>query len=480
MDNVVHNPLPPEEQERLTRLQEELEGQELTALLERLQQQFKLSVNQIAIAADMDESALHKILKGENREFKAEQVDALLDDLEQNHGIFNSYERAIWQRALRIAAFLHFELYKAVEPRLRKIEDPVKRIEALKAYLREQYPALTETYDESGGTFPIFIPLVDITARELDKRWGWIRIPSGYRLSGVKGNEYHLRSIDLFPKKLTGLRPELEVEDTGFGTYTIRQRLEQTTQVATHKSDRREENIKQLGGLEFVFVPAGSFIMGSKQDYEKPQHNVDIPYDYWIGRFPVTNAQYAEFGGKTFEIPGKELHPARIYLVGFLGFPSRNAQLFIDWLNNRFKSELPSGYVFCLPSEAEWEKAARGIDGREWPWGDKFDKNKCNSRPDFDEWKGGSTTPVGAYSPQGDSPYGAADMAGNVCELTRSVFKSYPYRFDDGRENGVGSSVLRGGSFGDLPTSVRTAYRHFDVIVTSTVGFRVAIIPRLR
>src|SRR6266498_3292183 len=170
MDNVVHNPLPPEEQERLTRLQEELEGQELTALLERPQQQFKLSVNQIAIAADMDESALHKILKGENREFKAEQVDALLDDLEQNHGIFNSYERAIWQRALRIAAFLHFELYKAVEPRLRKIEDPVKRIEALKAYLREQYPALTETYDESGGTFPIFIPLVDITARELDKR----------------------------------------------------------------------------------------------------------------------------------------------------------------------------------------------------------------------------------------------------------------------------------------------------------------------
>ncbi len=179
---------------------------------------------------------------------------------------------------------------------------------------------------------------------------------------------------------------------------------------------------------------------------------------------------------------GKMLHPV-------VNVSWYDAQKYIAWFNKNYQPELPDGYRFCLPSEAEWEKAARGFDGNEYPWGDAFDDKKCNTS----EGGKGDTTPVGAYSPQGDSPFGCADMAGNVWEWTRSLWGAdsgepafkYPYRFDDGREDESADKssrrVLRGGSFLDDSWDARCSVRFNFVpdLFSNSDGFRVCASPIL-
>ena len=240
--------------------------------------------------------------------------------------------------------------------------------------------------------------------------------------------------------------------------------------------------IYTFGEMEFVEVPAGKFMMGSgsqdePSDDEKPQHTVDIPHDYFMARFPVTNAQYATYvNAKGIIHPVSGWEKKRDHPVANVSWS--DAMAYCQWLNDLRRNELPSGVVLRLPTEAEWEKAARGTDGFIYPWGNTFDKNKCNT----DEGGKNDTTSVGVYSPQGDSPYGAADMVGNVWEWTHSLFEKYPYEVDDGREDEIisGDHVQRGGSFIGTDQFARSAsrYRGYASFL-DFVGFRVVIAPSI-
>jgi len=228
-------------------------------------------------------------------------------------------------------------------------------------------------------------------------------------------------------------------------------------------------------GMEFMRVPAGKFLMGGSDrgendEYEISQHTVDISHDYWMAHYLVTNEQYNIYiKSKGINNPvhlweRKKDHPVS-------GVEWIEALEYCQWLNSLLKAELPSGLVLRLPTEAEWEKAARGTDGWEYPWGNNFDKNRCNT---YEGGKGG-TTPVGFYSPLGDSPYGCADMAGNIWEWNHSLMKAYPYNIKDGREDEKvsGYRVLRGGSFDYDGMFARCAYRgDYDPPLNSR-GFRV-------
>jgi len=195
-----------------------------------------------------------------------------------------------------------------------------------------------------------------------------------------------------------------------------------------------------------------------------------------MSRFPVTNELYnAYIKSKGIEHPVKGWEKKKDHPVTYVGWT--DAIVYCEWLNSLFKNELRSDLVLRLPTEAEWEKAARGPDGREYPWGNEFDKNKCNV---YENGKDG-TTSVGLYSPRGDSPYGCADMAGNVWEWTHSLREKYTYDHYDGREDekASGARVLRGGSI--FGRGARCAYRHDNRTInySEDYGFRVVVAPKL-
>lgn len=236
--------------------------------------------------------------------------------------------------------------------------------------------------------------------------------------------------------------------------------------------------------IDWITIPAGPFLMGSDksqdklaQDDETPQHSGVHLSEYHIARLPVTNAQYLQFvRAANHKIPehwiegepppGKSNHPA-------VNVAWHEAQAYCTWASK------VTGRDIRLPSEAEWEKAARGADGRIWPWGnDPPDATRCNFNMEV-----GDTTPVGNY-PRGASPYGVLDMAGNVWEWTNSRLGKYPYVAADGRENVGGPNdnalrVLRGGSYGNVAEYVRCAYRYWDFPLNGddVIGFRVVASP---
>ncbi len=232
-------------------------------------------------------------------------------------------------------------------------------------------------------------------------------------------------------------------------------------------------------GCELLLVPSGEFVMGSEAPdaapHEKPALQTTVSC-FYMTRFPITNAQYECFdpGHRSRRAPwADETHPV-VYVN------SKDAVAFCQWLSAK------EGRKYRLPTEAEWEYAARGMDNRAYPWGGRLDAghfaNFADRRTSL-AWRDGNiddgwaqTSPVGAY-PRGSSPFGIEDMAGNVFEWCLDFFDVYRARIrvnPRGPMEGI-KRVYRGGSWKSRAASLRTSARAFNAPEYSSndVGFRV-------
>jgi formylglycine-generating enzyme required for sulfatase activity len=264
--------------------------------------------------------------------------------------------------------------------------------------------------------------------------------------------------------------------DTGGGDIIGRDKI---TYIHYHT---REGEAVEIPPLPFepdtILIPSGPFVMGSDdgEAYEGPQHEVTLD-SYCIGKYPVTHRQYAEFikqvrkyhspkraGWERREPPPDRLdHPV-------VGVSWYEAQAYCQWLSEQTQRTR----IYRLPSEAEWEKAARGLDGRLYPWGNDWTATYCNVGSE-------GTTPVikdtqedTPYYADGVSPYGCGDMLGNVQEWAGSPWGSdpyenefgYPFDPDDQREAIAATHyhvfrIHRGRSFRDEPHKVRCSNRGY-------------------
>ena len=225
--------------------------------------------------------------------------------------------------------------------------------------------------------------------------------------------------------------------------------------------------------LGFVEIPAGTFRMGSDPKVDprafvnerwsasSNQGTVDLP-GFYIGRYEVTVAQHRAFVAATdFRVDAQALGGLPDHPVGAVSWP--DALAYCRWLDTTLRQWphtppplsrlLNDGWRVTLPNEAQWEKAARGTDGRIFPWGDE-------PRPDRANYGGSNTTPVGSFVCP-ECSFDLSDMSGNVWELTRSLYRPYP--FDPTNDNldldADALWVMRGGSYADTDQNIRAAIR---------------------
>ena len=257
--------------------------------------------------------------------------------------------------------------------------------------------------------------------------------------------------------------------------------------------------------LGFTLIPAGKFSMGSNDsDNEMPQHEVTLP-DFWMAKYPVTVAQFRAFTEVT-KYSFERWQYNSVATRPIVSVTWYETLEYVKWLDKELRQhaekQVKSGAKHSLwqglaegklhvslPSEAEWEKSARGADGRTYPWQGKFDPDKANTS----ETKIGDPSAVGCF-PAGASPYGLLDMSGNVWEWTRSLWgkdwnkPSFKYRYDpkDGKREDLKAGkdilrVLRGGSFDSGSDLARCAYRLGSLpdLRGWYDGFRVVVSPVL-
>jgi formylglycine-generating enzyme required for sulfatase activity len=250
---------------------------------------------------------------------------------------------------------------------------------------------------------------------------------------------------------------------------------------------------------ELSRIPAGDFLMGAADadEDERPVHRVHVG-EFFIGRFPVTQDEYARFIRAT-GYPAPAVRGLPLIAGGHDGVFKATAAPYV-WVNGEPDASHGSHPVvlvryddavaYCawlsetlgrpvrLPTEAEWEKAARGgVDGLRYPWGDDIDPSRCNFLVDASLKHQRSTRPTGTYAP---NPYGLYDMAGNVWEWVsdwygRDYYASSDMRDPRGPQSGM-MRIVRGGSWvNDDVSMLRCAYRHKvppDTYAYS-IGFRI-------
>jgi formylglycine-generating enzyme required for sulfatase activity len=275
--------------------------------------------------------------------------------------------------------------------------------------------------------------------------------------------------------------------------------------------DPRPE-VMTIDGMQFCHVPAGPFWMGDDTDnHAKPMHQVDLPA-FWIGRYPVTTAQWRQYVNESGTTPA-----GADSLTGDGNAPAvwidwHESLAFCAWLGARWAAHLPEGWQVCLPSEAQWEKAARGgialprrsriadIHGigqdiacsavenaapqRTFPWGEAWDTDYANAEMEI-----GRRSAVGAY-PAGRSALGAEELVGNVWEWTRSLWgenfmrSDFAYAYPDTlpQRGDISADVkilriVRGGDWTDLRSVARCAFRigALPDVHSNLLGFRVVL-----
>jgi formylglycine-generating enzyme required for sulfatase activity len=326
--------------------------------------------------------------------------------------------------------------------------------------------------------------------------------------------EKHIESLVKIVSRHLGLEPAIPIKKETLKEQPISDRVKPAAKEikAVRKKDTSEDVKKVISkahkvdknkngyweayyqdGIVMVFIPPGKFTMGSNEgdDIEKPSHDVEFD-GYWMGKTPVTNMQYVSFlndsgidhktgcNGErcintnieskdshikcTKEIyqlePGCENHP--VIAVSWYG-----AVEYCKWLSKKI------GQEFNLPTEAQWENAARGSDQRKYPWGSKEPNiDLANFNRNI-----GKTTPVGSY-PEGASPYGLMDMAGNVWEWCSDWYEAFYYKISPLKNptgpNRGSNRVIRGGNWRREARFLRCTYRSHSQPSTRYVvlGFR--------
>lgn len=234
----------------------------------------------------------------------------------------------------------------------------------------------------------------------------------------------------------------------------------------------------------FVEIPRGPFIMGADRardpmafDNERwsaaqAEGTVDLPA-FYIAQREVTVAEFTRFAQATkWNVDPRALAGPADHPVTFVSWP--DALAYCRWFESTTKSSLPAGFRVTLPSEAQWEKAARGGDRRRFPWGDEPRRDRANF--------GSQGTVKAGQLACPECAYGLSDMAGNVWEWTRSPLQPYPYDPSDDRANLDADAlwVMRGGGFADTAQLIRATTRGAAEPGARRpfIGFRVVISPK--